>query len=76
MKKIILIQALILIVFANATAQVNLTLAFNNRPQPYLADWDKAINGRAIVSVTGATNITAIKFKTTLTNEEGVDVGV
>jgi hypothetical protein len=76
MKKIILIQALILIIFANATAQVNLTLAFNSRPQPYLADWYKAVNGRALITITGATNITAIKFKTTLTNEEGVDVGV
>ncbi len=76
MKKIIIIQALILIIFANANAQVNLTLAFNNRPQPFLSDWYKAVNGRAIVTVTGATNITAIKFKTILTNEEGVDVGV
>jgi hypothetical protein len=76
MKKIISIQILMLIIFANATAQVNLTLAFNNRPQPYLADWSNAVNGRAIITVTGATTVTAVKFKTTLTNEEGVDVGV
>jgi hypothetical protein len=76
MKKIISIQILLLIIFANATAQVNLTLAFNNRPQPYLADWSNAVNGRAIITVTGATNVNAVKFKTTLTNEEGVDVGV
>jgi hypothetical protein len=76
MKKIIYIQILLLIIYANASAQVNLTLAFNNRPQPYLADWSNAVNGRAIITVTGAMNITAIKFKALLTNEEGVDVGV
>jgi hypothetical protein len=76
MKKIITIQILLLIIFANVHAQVNLTLAFNNRPQPYLADWNNAVNGRAIITVTGAANVTAVKFKTTLTNEEGVDVGV
>lgn len=76
MKKIILIQALILIIFANANAQVNLTLAFNNRPQPFLSDWYNAVNGRALVTVTGATTVTAVKFKTTITNEEGVNIGV
>jgi hypothetical protein len=76
MKKIIFIQILLLIIFANVHAQVNLTLAFNNRPQPYLADWNNTVNGRAIITVTGAANVTAVKFKTTLTNEEGVDVGI
>lgn len=76
MKKIILIKTLLLIIFINANAQVNLTLAFNNRPQPFLNDWYNAVNGRAIISVTGAIAVTAIKFKVVLTNEEGVDVGV
>ena len=76
MKKILIIQTILLIIFANVQAQVTLTLAFNSRPQPFLSDWYKAVNGRAIVTVNGAVAITAIKFKTTLTNEEGVNVGV
>jgi hypothetical protein len=76
MKKITVIQTLLLLFFTNVQAQVNLTLAFNSRPLPFLSDWNKAVNGLAVVTVTGATNITAIKFKAILTNEDGVDIGV
>ena len=72
MKKIILIKVLILVIFANANAQVNLTLAFNSRPQQYLADWTNSINGRAIVTVQQGTGNapTTVRFKTTLTDRK------
>ena len=64
-------------IFVNANAQINLTLAFNSRPQPYLADWSNSINGRAIITVQQATGntTTAVKFKTTLANADGTVIG-
>ncbi len=59
----------------SASAQITLTLAFNNRPQPYLADWGNSVNGRAIVTF-GQGNINnLVKFKTTLAQQNGTIIG-
>ena len=79
MKKLILIKIFILIICTNITAQVNLTLAFNSKPEPFVADWSNAKNGRAIITVNGVAGgggATALKIKTTITNEDGADVGI
>ena len=77
MKKLILIKIFALIICTNINAQVNLTLAFNSRPQPFVADWSNAINGRAIITLNAAqTGANAFKIKTTITNSEGTNIGV
>jgi len=58
-------------------AQVTLNLALNSRPQPYLADWAKPINGIMIINyaaspVGGDPNI---KIKTTLLDQSGNIIG-
>ena len=77
MKKLILIKIFVLIICTNITAQVNLTLAFNSKPEPFLADWNNAKNGRAIITVNGAQGgASSFKIKTTITNVDGTNVGV
>ena len=75
MKKNILIVILILSIFIKGYAQINLSLAFNSRPQPYLADWSNSVNGRAIVTVGQASGNVAVKFKSIIINQDGVVVG-
>ena len=77
MKKLILIKIFALIICTNITAQVNLTLAFNSRPQPFVADWSNAINGRAIITLNAAQGgASTFKIKTIITNADGANVGV
>lgn len=67
---------ILLFVFCiHANAQINLTLAFNNRPQPYLADWSNSINGRAIITLGQNTQVKLVKFKTTLAQQSGMVIG-
>ncbi|MES2276360.1 MAG: hypothetical protein V4592_10080 [Bacteroidota bacterium] len=58
--------------------QITLNLAINSRPQPYLADWAKPVNGVMIINyatgtVSGDPNI---KIKTTLLDQGGGVIGV
>ena len=78
MKKLILLKIFVLIICTNITAQVNLTLAFNSRPEPFVSNWSNAINGKALITVTGAQSggVTSAKIKTTITNSEGTNIGV
>lgn len=59
------------------SAQITLSLALNSRPQPWLYDWAKPINGMMIISyMRGPTvNDPSVKLKTTLLNENGSVVG-
>ena len=61
--------------FISAKAQINLTLAFNSRPQPYLADWGNSINGRAIITLGQSPFNNLVKFKTTLAQQNGTVIG-
>ncbi len=61
--------------FISAKAQINLTLAFNSRPQPYLADWSNSINGRAIITLGQIPFNNLVKFKTTLAQQNGTVIG-
>ncbi len=76
MKRSFLISTLLLLLFAEGNAQINLALAFNSRPQPYLADWGNSVNGRAIVTAGAGTINTAVKFKAILTDQHGNTAGV
>jgi hypothetical protein len=69
------VSIILFTVFISAKAQINLTLAFNNRPQPYLADWGNSINGRAIITLGQSPLNNLVKFKTTLTQQNGTVIG-
>ena len=56
-------------------AQINFTLAFNSRPQPYLADWGNSINGRAIITYGQSPVSNLVKFKTRLEDISGNIIG-
>jgi hypothetical protein len=72
----ILILGMFLIVHT-VSAQITINLALNSRPQPWLSDWAKPINGMMIISYMRgpAGNDPSIKLKTTLLNESGSVIG-
>jgi len=61
-----------------ATAQINVNLALNSRPQPFLADWGNAINGMMIVNYMAGpiADNPAVKLKTTILTEAGAVIAV
>ena len=63
MKRIFFCLVTTIVFFVDAEAQVNLTLAFNSRPQPYLADWANSANGRAIITIGQSPVNNAVKLK-------------
>lgn len=73
----VLITVFMLLIFHSARAQINLNLALNNRPQPWLADWANPVNGQMIISfVPGpALNDPSVRLKTSLLDERGNIIG-
>ena len=71
--KIFLFAACGLGCFKLCQAQIRLNIALNSRPQPYLADWYKPVNGQMIVSyIPGQSTLDAsIKIKTTILDFNG-----
>lgn len=78
MKRYSLLIAIMLLLFTQSIlAQINLNLALNTRPQPWLADWANPINGAMIITYSPgpAINDPAIKIRTSLLNESGGVIG-
>ena len=71
--KIFFLTCCCLINFLICPAQIRLNIALNSRPQPYLADWYKPVNGQMIVSyVPGQSTVDAtVKIKTTILDFNG-----
>ncbi len=78
MKRYYLIITLLLIAATAAQAQINLNLALNSRPQPWLSEWGNPVNGIMIITYTtgAAGGDPNIKIRTTLLNESGNVIGL
>jgi hypothetical protein len=74
----LLLGVVLLLMVRTAGAQVNLNLALNSRPQPWLSEWGNPINGVMIITYTPGPilNDPLIKIKTTLLNQSGDIIGV
>lgn len=71
--KLLLILGMLLF-FQIVQAQVTLNLAINNRPQPWLADWVKPVNGQMILTYMPGTLLydPMVKIRTTLLDQSGI----
>lgn len=77
MRYVLLTVIIIQLLVKPLTAQINLNLALNSRPQPWLADWQNPVNGQMIITYLPGPvlNDPAIKLKTTLLDERGNVIG-
>lgn len=73
----LLLCMLLLLMAGNAAAQVNLNLALNSRPQPWLSEWANPVNGVMIITYMPGPilNDPLIKIKTTLLDQSGNIIG-
>jgi hypothetical protein len=77
-KYYLLLFVTILLISQSVTAQITLSLALNPRPQPWLADWVKPINGQMIITFMQGPTLgdPLVKLKTTLFDQSGNIIGV
>jgi|SRR6185503_195181 len=73
----ILFLVMLLTTVTAAYGQINLNLALNSRPQPWLSDWSNPVNGTMIITympgpIAGSPTM---KIKTTLLDEGGGVIG-
>jgi len=73
MKKYYILTLGMFLIFYTVSAQITLNLALNSRPQPFLSDWAKPINGMMIISYMRGPTVSdpAVKLRTSLLNESG-----
>ncbi len=77
MKYLLILYSLTLLLIQPLKAQINLNLALNNRPQPWLSDWANPVNGQMLISYMPGPVVTdpSVKLKTTLLDERGSIIG-
>jgi len=74
----LLLTIAMLLVFQTSWSQITLNLALNTRPQPWLSDWGKPVNGQMLISYMPGPvlNDPSIKLRTTLLDESENIIGI